>query len=75
MYKRQEYSFAEAIFKKLGAHFNMTLPTEEKAFLSIQILCSKLIDSGYSADSGEVPVSYTHLPDQPVDHPDLSAGH
>lgn len=36
----------------------MTLPTEEKAFLSIQILCSKLIDSGYSADSGEVLREY-----------------
>ena len=56
--KYNEYSFAEAIFKKLGAHFNMTLPTEEKAFLSIQILCSKLIDSGYSADSGEVLREY-----------------
>lgn len=56
--KYNEYSFAEAIFKKLGAHFNMTLPTEEKAFLSIQILCFKLIDSGYSADSGEVLREY-----------------
>lgn len=53
-----EYSFADTIFKKLEVYFQMILPVEEKAFLSIQILCSKIIDSEYKSDSGKMLREY-----------------
>ncbi len=53
-----EYSFADTIFKKLESYFHMVVPVDEKAFLSIQILCSKIIDSEHELDSGKMLLEY-----------------
>ncbi len=45
-----EYSFAKVLFNKLYKLTNITLSDEEVGFLSIQILCSRLIQS-YSDDT------------------------
>lgn len=53
-----EYNFATAIFKKIAVRFSIKITNEEIAFLSIQILCSKLIDTNYSSDTGELLREY-----------------
>lgn len=49
-----EYSFADAIFKKCSELLDIQVTKEDIAFLSIQILCSKVIDIGYGADATEI---------------------
>ena len=39
-----EYHLAEKIYKKIQRYIHVDIPDEEIAFLSIQILCSKMID-------------------------------
>lgn len=53
-----EYSFAIAIFKKLEEPFHMRVSNEEIGFLSIQILCSKLLNSDYAIDTGKMLRDY-----------------
>lgn len=44
-----EYHLAEKVFKQITESLDIEIPVEEFAFLSIQILCSKMIDQGYDA--------------------------
>lgn len=43
-----EYHLAEKVFKKIAENMDLQIPVEDIAFLSIQILCSKMIDQGYN---------------------------
>lgn len=49
-----EYSFAEAIIKKASNEFNFEINAYEIAFLSIPILCSKMIDPGYNVAAEDI---------------------
>ncbi len=53
-----EYSFAEAIMKKASESFGVAMSQTEIAFISIPILCSKMIDPGYSAATGDIIREY-----------------
>lgn len=53
-----EYSFAESIMKKAKEYFDIELTEAEIGFLSIPILCSKMIDPGYSAVASDVIHQY-----------------
>lgn len=52
--KYNEYAFAESIYKKIAPLYHLDIIKEEVAFLSIQILCSKLIETNFAQDSGEL---------------------
>lgn len=49
-----EYSFAEAILKKAEIEFNSKINAYEIGFLSIPILCSKMIDPGYNVAAEDI---------------------
>lgn len=53
-----EYSFAEAILKKAAEQFNVRITQTEIGFISIPILCSKMIDPGYNAAAGDIIREY-----------------
>lgn len=53
-----EYSFAEAIMKKAAECFDVELTQAEIAFISIPILCSKMIDPGYNVAAGDIIREY-----------------
>lgn len=54
----REYQLAEALFKQVSIDFEIKVPIEDVAFLSIQILCSKMIDQGHSGDAEEILREY-----------------
>ena len=43
-----EYRLAEMVFKKITETMDLEIPVEDIAFLSIQILCARMIDQGYN---------------------------
>lgn len=49
-----EYSLAEKVFKRITENFDIKIPVEDIAFLSMQILCSRMIDQGYSEQNKDV---------------------
>lgn len=53
-----EYSFAEAILKKAEIEFGTTINSHEIGFLSIPILCSKMIDPGYNVAAEDIIRQY-----------------
>lgn len=53
-----EYSFAEAILKKATEKFTVRITQAEIGFISIPILCSKMIDPGYNAAAGDIIREY-----------------
>lgn len=53
-----EYSFAEAIMKKAEKAFDTSISQTEIAFISIPILCSKMIDPGYITTTGDIIREY-----------------
>lgn len=53
-----EYSFAEAILKKAADYFKTKITQTEIGFISIPILCSKMIDSSYTAKTCEIIREY-----------------
>jgi transcriptional antiterminator len=53
-----EFAFADAIFKKVQKKFSCNFLEDEIAFLSVQILCSKLIDTNFAVSSGELLKRY-----------------
>jgi len=53
-----EFSFAEAILKKAAEMFDVQISETEIAFISIPILCSKMIDPGYNAAAGDIIREY-----------------
>lgn len=53
-----EYSFAEAILKKASEQFGLRVTMAEIGFISIPILCSKMIDPGYNAAAGDIIREY-----------------
>lgn len=54
----REYQLAESLFKSVSTEFSIDVPVNDVAFLSIQILCSKMIDQGYSGDPEEILKEY-----------------
>lgn len=54
----REFQLAEALFKQVAENFEIVIPKEDIAFLSIQILCSKMIDQGYNGDAEEILREY-----------------
>lgn len=53
-----EYSFAEAILKKAEQEFDGKINVHEIGFLSIPILCSKMIDPGYNLAAEDIIREY-----------------
>lgn len=54
-----EYHLAEKVFKKIQRYIHVDIPDGEIAYLSIQILCSKMIDSeAYPFDSESLLKKY-----------------
>ncbi len=53
-----EFSFAETIMKKTAKCFDIEIKQNEIAFLSIPILCSKMIDPSFSTTTGEIIREY-----------------
>ena len=57
-----EYNFASALSKKLSDAFDISVTKPEIAFLSVQILCSKLIDStNYQGDARQILERYDNI--------------
>ncbi|MBR5289655.1 MAG: PTS sugar transporter subunit IIA [Erysipelotrichaceae bacterium] len=53
-----EYSFAEAILKKVVEKFSVPITQAEIGFISIPILCSKMIDPGYNVATEDIIREY-----------------
>ena len=53
-----EYSFAEAILKKAVEKFSVSITQSEIGFISIPILCSKMIDPGYNVAAEDIIREY-----------------
>ena len=49
-----EYDFASSILKRSFSSYGIEVPEEEIAFLSIHILCSRMIDTSYISDTKEI---------------------
>jgi len=57
-----EYNFASAIYKKVSEAFELEVPAQEIAFLSVQILCSKLLDTtNYNASTKQMLETYDNI--------------
>ena len=49
-----EYGFAASIFDKFSSYSHIDIPEEEIGFLSIQILCAKVIETEYVYDTKQL---------------------
>ena len=53
-----EYRFSETLLKKANEHLNLKIDAHEIGFLSIPILCSKMIDPGYNVSTADIITQY-----------------